>query len=82
MVLQSCATQIKWHSLRFMNPITTMTIIKMETGLLYTRVDTGASFLCLYTESVRLKPGMCHSTPLRALGSSLSKRLRARNLLR
>eukprot|EP00913_Durusdinium_trenchii_P035706 g33411.t1 len=66
LVLQSIATQIKWHSLRFMNSITSMTLMKMETGLLhlgsgwrYTRVDTGSSLLCFYRDQSRLKPGMC-----------------------
>lgn len=64
LVLQSIATQIKWHALRFMNGITTHTLMKMETGLLYTRVDTGSSLLCFYKDAAqkdasRLKPGMC-----------------------
>jgi len=59
LVLQSIATQVKWHALRFMNGVTTSTILRMETGLLYTRVDTGSSLLCFYRETNRLKPGMC-----------------------
>jgi hypothetical protein len=44
--------------------ITTHTLMKMETGLLYTRVDTGSSLLCFYKDAAqkdasRLKPGMC-----------------------
>eukprot|EP00435_Cladocopium_sp_Y103_P062884 s241_g24.t1 len=64
LVLQSIATQIKWHALRFMSGITTHTLMKMETGLLYTRVDTGSSLLCFYRDAAqkdvsRLKPSMC-----------------------
>ena len=38
--------------------------MKMETGLLYTHVDTGSSLLCFYKDAAqkdasRLKPGMC-----------------------
>lgn len=44
--------------------VTTSTILRMETGLLYTRVDTGSSLLCFYRETNRLKPGMCDSANL------------------
>ena len=129
LVLQSIATQVKWHALRFMNAlcqnyccrfslqhvdasffqlgacfekpclpnfymccqehtvcvfhqlcvcvlifviffllhaegVTTNTLLRMETGLLYTRVDTGSSLLCFYREASRLKPGMCDSANL------------------
>eukprot|EP00438_Fugacium_kawagutii_P030035 Skav201331 [mRNA] locus=scaffold1389:94863:101928:+ [translate_table: standard] len=63
LVLQSIATQIKWHALRFMSGISAVTLMKMETGLLYTRVDTGSSFLCFYKDAdkmaSRVKPSMC-----------------------
>ena len=44
--------------------VTTSTILRMETGLLYTRVDTGSSLLCFYRDTNRLKPGMCDSANL------------------
>ena len=44
--------------------VTTNTLLRMETGLLYTRVDTGSSLLCFYREASRLKPGMCDSANL------------------
>ena len=44
--------------------VTTSTLLRMETGLLYTRVDTGSSLLCFYREASRLKPGMCDSANL------------------
>jgi len=64
LVLQSVATQIKWHALRFMSGITAQTLMKMETGLVYTRVDTGSSLLCFYKDASnkdvsRVQPTMC-----------------------
>ncbi|CAJ1328833.1 unnamed protein product [Effrenium voratum] len=57
LVFQSLAVGVKWHSMRAM--LGPVTLLKMETGLIYTRVETGSSILCRYQPSDNLKPGRC-----------------------
>ncbi|CAJ1328832.1 unnamed protein product [Effrenium voratum] len=56
-VLQAISANVKWHSLRMM--LGAVTMMKLETSLIYTRMDTGASMLCNFPGSGKLKLGRC-----------------------